>query len=581
VFKFKKMSLTVKAKLLGGFGLVLLLMVAMGSIAYYLNTQVEEANNEAILQMEEIISAGEKEVAHLDWLNELADALLLQQEFTGELDHALCDLGEWYYATENSEEFRMMSQEFQEIFMGLDRPHEMLHGSAAEIVEISERLGLNSEEGREQALQVYHNETRVYLAEVRNSLHEMTDYLQREKEYNIAAAHQQGGMSRQIVIVASIAGLIIGITLALLIIRGITVPIKALKDSVWKLAEGDFTTKVDIRSRDEIGQMAANLNKTIDVLSETLGRVQETSDNVSHASAEISSGNQDLSQRTEEQASSLEEVSSTIEEMSSSLETSSANAAEADNLSGGTLDSVRQGETVVKDMQGAMTEITRGSQEISEIISTVNDIAFQTNLLALNAAVEAARAGEQGRGFAVVAAEVRNLAGRSAESAKEIEKLIKDSIVRVEKGNTLMNDTEKVLQEIVANTQKTSDVVGEIASSLREQSTASGEIRNAIEELNQVTQQNASLVEEIASSSENMNSEAQELAEKVSFFKISENGVKKSNKQPSKEKLDKQNYNNEYAQTEERARVKKDLQAVAAAPLGNGPQFREEDFEKF
>ncbi len=314
--------------------------------------------------------------------------------------------------------------------------------------------------------------------------------------------------------------IIMGATIAI----GITRPLGSITDLVSKLAEGDFTVQADINSKDEIGQMAGNLNQTIETLSETLSSVQDSSDNVSQASQEIASGNQDLSQRTEEQASSLEEVASTIEEVTSSMETSSANAAEADNMSRNTLSSVRRGEEVVINMQDAMQEITGSSQEIAEIIAKVNDIAFQTNLLALNAAVEAARAGEQGRGFAVVAAEVRNLAGRAAESSGEIEKLIKNSIEKVNRGNALMEETQSVLKEIVTNNQKSTDVVSEIAASLREQTVATGDIRTAIEELNQVTQQNASLVEEIASASENMNSEAVGLSEQVGYFRLKKSG---------------------------------------------------------
>ncbi len=329
-----------------------------------------------------------------------------------------------------------------------------------------------------------------------------------------------------IIAVSAVLIVLVAFSVALTIVR----PVQQISALTKELAAGDFTVQAEVKSGDEIGQMAQNLNQTIMALSTTLLRVQEAAQNVSHAAAEISSGNQDLSQRTEEQASSLEEISSTMEEITSSMEASSANAAEADNLSRNTMQSVRRGEGVVKELQEAMGEITRGSREISEIISTVNDIAFQTNLLALNAAVEAARAGEQGRGFAVVAAEVRNLAGRSAASAKEIEKLIKASIERVDRGNNLMGDTEKVLQEIVTNTQKASDVVGEIAASLREQASAAADIRTAIEELNQVTQQNASLVEEIASSSENMTAEATDLSDQVSFFKLKGSETKRASR---------------------------------------------------
>lgn len=298
-------------------------------------------------------------------------------------------------------------------------------------------------------------------------------------------------------------------------------PVQKVSELTMKLAAGDFTVKAAVAGRDEIGQMAQNINNTVEALHKTLQRVQAVAENVSHASDEISAGNQDLSQRTQEQASSLEEIASTVEEIASSIEAASVNAAEADNLSQEAMQTVLSGEKTVKDMQGAMVEITSGSQEIAEIIGSVNDIAFQTNLLALNAAVEAARAGEQGRGFAVVAAEVRNLAGRAAESAKEIEKRIKDSIARVENGNVLMNETENVLQEIMTGGKKTSDVVGEIAAALQQLAAGVKDIREAIEELNQVTQQNASLVEEIASSSENMHSEALELTEQVGFFKLS------------------------------------------------------------
>ena len=329
---------------------------------------------------------------------------------------------------------------------------------------------------------------------------------------------------------------ILGISVPIIGVAGIAIantfsrPIFRVQQVLSQVGNNDLTAQADVSSNDEIGQMAEDLNTTIYKLNESLNQVKQAVENVSHGSEEIAAGNQDLSQRTEEQASSLEEIASTIEEITSSMEASSSNAIEADNLSKRTLETVQDGENVVANLQESMVEITKGSREISEIIATVNDIAFQTNLLALNAAVEAARAGEQGRGFAVVASEVRNLAGRSAEAAKEIEKLIKNSIEKVDRGNEQMKDTQRVLNAIVDNTKKTTDVVGEISASLREQTFAATDIRKAIDELNQVTQQNASLVEEIASSSENMSSEAITLAKLVSIFKL--NSDSNSNNSP-------------------------------------------------
>ena len=354
-------------------------------------------------------------------------------------------------------------------------------------------------------------------------------------------------------------------------------PVQKVSELTMKLAAGDFTVKAAVAGRDEIGQMAQNINNTVEALHKTLQRVQAVAENVSHASDEISAGNQDLSQRTQEQASSLEEIASTVEEIASSIEAASVNAAEADNLSQEAMQTVLSGEKTVKDMQGAMVEITSGSQEIAEIIGSVNDIAFQTNLLALNAAVEAARAGEQGRGFAVVAAEVRNLAGRAAESAKEIEKRIKDSIARVENGNVLMNETENVLQEIMTGGKKTSDVVGEIAAALQQLAAGVKDIREAIEELNQVTQQNASLVEEIASSSENMHSEALELTEQVGFFKLSTSNGRVNGNGNGTPVMKRQTDNGKNDLTK-KAFLPQKAVAVTKVPEF---EFDAEDFEKF
>ena len=302
--------------------------------------------------------------------------------------------------------------------------------------------------------------------------------------------------------------------------RSITTPFLNIHKKLAFMATGDFTVKFDTKRGDEIGQMAAELNRTTEQLRESLTSVVNSSETVQLASEQIATGNQDLSQRTQEQASTLEEISSTMEEVTSSIQQVATNSEQADQVAKITLDAVQEGERSISESIEAMNEISASSKQIAEIIKVVNDIAFQTNLLALNAAVEAARAGEQGRGFAVVAAEVRNLAGRTGESAKEIEDLISESVNRVERGNTMIKKSADMLKKIVENTKKTSDVIVEVAAAMREQSGAAVQIQSSIEQLNQVTQENAAMVEEISSTSQALDAEAENLRDNVAQFKV-------------------------------------------------------------
>ncbi|MDP2142448.1 MAG: methyl-accepting chemotaxis protein [Gammaproteobacteria bacterium] len=304
-------------------------------------------------------------------------------------------------------------------------------------------------------------------------------------------------------------------------------------DVVQQLAQGDLTGNIEVEYHGLFGRLKEDVNNTVENLNNMVSQIREGAVNINTSASEISQGNTDLSQRTEEQASSLEETASAMEQMTSAVKSSADNARQANQLASGARDQAERGGKVVHKAVAAMSEINTASKKIADIIGVIDEIAFQTNLLALNAAVEAARAGEQGRGFAVVAAEVRNLAGRSAQAAKEIKSLIKDSVEKVEEGSRLVGDSGKTLDEIVMAVKKVSDIIEEIAAASQEQSSGIEQVNKAIAQLDEVTQQNAALVEQAAASSESMDEQASALTELMGFFNTGEQAPAKAAARPS------------------------------------------------
>ncbi len=286
------------------------------------------------------------------------------------------------------------------------------------------------------------------------------------------------------------------------------------------MSRGDLTRTIEKNYRGVLEQLKDDVNSTIKQLTEIITVIKQTADAVNEAAEEISQGNLALSQRTEQQAASLEETAASMEEMTGTVQQNADNARQATQLAMSARDRATQGGEVVGAAVDAMTEISRSSSKVGDIISVIDGIAFQTNLLALNAAVEAARAGEQGRGFAVVAAEVRNLAQRSAAAAKEIKELIRDSVTKVEEGTKLVNQSGKTLEEIVTAVKKVSDIISEIAAASQEQASGIHQVNKAITQMDEMTQQNAALVEQAASAGESMRVQVQHLNQQVAFFQI-------------------------------------------------------------
>jgi methyl-accepting chemotaxis protein len=286
------------------------------------------------------------------------------------------------------------------------------------------------------------------------------------------------------------------------------------------LASGRLTETVTARYHGSYGALAGDANKTVEKLVEVVQQIQLSADLVNSGAMQISRGNEDLSQRTTEQAASLEETAASIEEFTSTVKQNADNAAQANQVAAATRSLAEKGGEVVGRAVGAMSEINQSSRRIADIIGVIDGIAFQTNLLALNAAVEAARAGEQGRGFAVVASEVRSLAGRSADAAREIKKLIQDSVAKADNGSQLVDESGRTLGEIVASVKRMSDLIAEISAASREQATGVEEVNRAVMQMDQVTTQNATLVDEASSSAHALSGQATTLSELVAFFEL-------------------------------------------------------------
>jgi len=312
---------------------------------------------------------------------------------------------------------------------------------------------------------------------------------------------------------------LLGVVTGVVMTRGITRPLNKFGEVLHAVSGGDLSIHSDLVSKDELGIMSEQLNATIAQLREAMLQVQESALAISTASGEISMGNTDLSRRTEEQAASLEETASSMEQITSNVNQTADNARSANTESNKARQIAQDGGAAVTQVIAAMEAINASSAKINEIIGVVDEIAFQTNLLALNAAVEAARAGEQGRGFAVVAAEVRNLAKRSADAAKEIKGLIRESVAKSVEGNKVAAHAGETIQEVVANVQRVTSLVSEIANATQEQSTGLNEINKAVVSMDEVTQQNAALVEESAAAAESMDAQAHALTEIVGRFR--------------------------------------------------------------
>jgi methyl-accepting chemotaxis protein len=357
------------------------------------------------------------------------------------------------------------------------------------------------------------------------ALKALAEYNDRQAQEDVAQIATLFGNGRIVTGALVSFALLLAAALAWMLARAIALPLQQAVVVAQAVAGGDLTREVHANGTDELAQLQRSLGRMVTQLRTLVAQVHAGVESVGTASGQIASGNLDLSQRTEEQAANLQQTTASMEELTATVQQNAANARTASQLALQATQLAGRGGQVVGEVVTAMADIATSSSRIADILGVIDGIAFQTNILALNAAVEAARAGEQGRGFAVVAAEVRALAQRSSQAAREIKALIEGSVARVNVGSELVGKAGQAMSEIVAQIGKVNELVGEITAASDEQSRGIAQIGQAVSQLDQVTQQNAALVEESAAAADSMKAQALRLLETVAVFNVGTGGA--------------------------------------------------------
>lgn len=373
------------------------------------------------------------------------------------------------------------------------------------------------------ATEIMNEEVRPLMARATELLSEVLDRKTANAAMLSAKSDEVFEQVRFMLILLTVGGVLVGIIIGVLLTRSLTAALGGEPGDAAKaagaIAAGDLSANIDA-SRAKPGSIIYAMKQMQSSLREVVGSVRNATESISTGAHQIAVGNTDLSQRTEEQAASLQETAASMEQLSSTVKSNSDSAKRVTQMAMSASSVAGRGGEVVGQVVDMMNDINQSSRKISDIIGVIDGIAFQTNILALNAAVEAARAGEQGRGFAVVAGEVRSLAQRSADAAKEIKVLISESVSRVDAGSQLVSDAGTTMADIVTQVNSVTDLIKEIDRATDEQAAGLSQVNVAVSQLDEVTQQNAALVEESAAAAASLNDQVQELVRAISVFKV-------------------------------------------------------------
>ena len=513
--------ITIKAKLLGGFGLLAAVVVIVSGMALkalsdtndefsrYMNGINARANLTAQIRTavdRRAIAA--RNLVLVTTPSDLQQELAEVQQAHKDVQDDLAKLkGLMANGTDVTDRARELVAEIARV--------EASYGSVALNI-----VGLAQAGKKDEAIADIDNRCRPLLAQLIRATDAYATYTH-EREIAIAQAFaDRYETGRNLLLAVSLIAVAVAVGGGLWLTRKITVPIVAAVDVARTVANGDLGSLISVSGNDETRDLLEALGTMNTRLIDIVGRVRDSSNSIAHAVGEIASGNLDLSQRTEEQAASLQETAATMEEFTSTVRLNAENAQQASTLAANASDVALRGSSVVGRVVDTMTAIGNRSSKIADITGIIEGIAFQTNILALNAAVEAARAGEQGRGFAVVASEVRSLAQRSSTAAKEIKELIGASVQTIQNGSALAGEAGKTMSDVTQAVARVTDIMGEIAAASAEQSRGIDQVNLTITQMDATTQQNAALVEQAAAASKSLETQGRELSQTVSAFRM-------------------------------------------------------------
>ena len=551
--------MNIRAKILSGFLVVTLITIIVGAVGLYNSHTMRNTARELNQLQQEDDSIVVVLKAHYTWRQSLVETLLTGQEFTGQLDPTKCALGLWYASDEAK---RMNDPQLLEMLAKIEEPHNFIHQQASHVVDLV-KAGET-----EEASDYLRNSIFPKAAEVISILSDMnaryTEIITEKDSASISGANFAFNAQGILILLA----LIVCIILALYLSNMISLPLVAMStymnrasstgdlsidpasaaqisvlsqgkdeiaqlsnasaafvgrvitvsDAMKSIAEGDLRTEVELLSEND--EMGKSLRTMTDNLNEMFAEIKDTASQVSTGSNELADGAQALAQGATDQAASIQELSSNLTLISEKTKESADTADKTAQLAETIKENAEIGARQMDEMMAAVKHISEASQAINNVMKTIDDIAFQTNILALNAAVEAARAGDAGKGFAVVAEEVRKLAGKSAESAKDTDAMIQNSIEKAELGVRIAGETATSLSEIVAGINESTRLIAGIAKSSIEQSNSLSQVTVEIDNVALVVQQNTATAQESAAASEQMNRQAAMLQEMVSKFEI-------------------------------------------------------------